>query len=169
MQDKHPNGEQLHEGSRYPSPFTKVLALGWYDGPTNGVLECRPDGQTYKFDLLDEVRQWPREEEDLRVFTLAPLPRGAIQRLAEAYARYLTPHWPVWIPAWKFPTASDQQAMDALTDEVLAQAGPTEWVIATTDLLGIILLARRATPEEVARVSDWPAFLGLGKDASVSE
>jgi hypothetical protein len=163
------NGQQLHQGQRYPSPVTKVLALGWHDGPTNGVLECEPGGQVFKFDLLDEVRQWPWEDQDLRIFSLAPLPPTALRELATAYAAYFELHWPVCVPVWTFSTSADRQILESLTDQVLQQAGPISWIIATCDFQGEIWAARAVAAEEIALVSDWPAFLGLQKGSALPD
>jgi hypothetical protein len=167
MSGERRNGQPLHQGTRYPSPVVKVLALGWHDGPTDGILQCEPGGAVFKFDLLDEVRQWPTEEQDLRVFSLAPLPATAVGELEAAYAPYFPLRWPVCAPVWNFPTAADRTAIDRLTDQVLQQAGPVTWVVAACDLLGEILAARPVTPEEVARVADWPAFLGLQRGSAL--
>ena len=47
MMSQQPPG-QLHEGRNYPSPVQKILALGYYDGPTEGVLLSAPD-RVYQF------------------------------------------------------------------------------------------------------------------------
>jgi hypothetical protein len=167
MSDERPNGHAIPV--RVPSKITKVLAHGWYDGPTDGVLECGTDGRVYRFTLLDEVRQWPTEAEDVRVFSLAPLPPTALRQLTEAYGRYFKPHWPAWVPVWSFPTAADREALERMTDQVLAQAGPAEWVIATSDLLGEPLAVRAAMPEEIAQVTDWPSYLGLTRTPAVND
>jgi hypothetical protein len=160
--------EFLNEGSHYPSPFSKVLGLGYYDGPTNGLLECTPGGQVFKFDLLDN--QGDPEGLDLRVFGLAQLPSTALTQLAEAYARFWSPRWPVWVPVWHFPSREDQEAMERLTEQILGQAGPVQWVIAATgDLLGEIIAAKRVTPDEVARITDWFSFLGIARQPAAKE
>jgi hypothetical protein len=169
MHGGNSKGEHLHEGSNYPSPFTKILALGWNDGPTDGLLECHPDDRVFRFDLLEEVRCWGKEEEDLRVFTLGPLPPDSLRQLAEAYTCFSSPHWPLWSPVWKFPTAADREAMERLTDQVLSKAGPTEWLIASTDLLRTILAARRVSSSQIGRGLDWATLLGLDKEKTVTE
>jgi hypothetical protein len=157
MSEPQLSGEVLHEGAQYPSPFTKILALGYYDGPTDGVAQCDPAGPVYKFQLL----AWDGETQDRRIFGLAPLPPTALEQLTRAYARSQTPHWPVWVPAW-------QEGMAQQKDQILGQAGPVEWIIAALDLLGEILVARAVTAEEFARIEqspdpreNWFSFLGL--------
>lgn len=149
----------LHEGTNYRSPFTKVLALGYYDGPTNGLLQSGEEGPVYKFDLMDE--RWIPQEEDCRVFVLAPVPSNSLTELTNLYSPFLVPHWPLWVPLWQFPTKEIQQSMDRATDEVLGRASPVEWVLAATDLLGTIHAARAVGPEEFSQITDWFFFLGI--------
>jgi hypothetical protein len=156
----------LREGIHYPSAVTHVLALGYYDGPTNGVLQCGSGGPVYKFDLIEGPFSTEEGLWDMRVFALAPMPSNALAQLAEAYARFWAPRWPVWVPIWHFQDPADEQAMSRLTDDVLRRAGPAEWVIATTDLLSTIRAARVVTAEDLARVTDWLAFLGVPNQAT---
>lgn len=143
------------EGAPFPSPVQRILALGFYDGPTEGVLQCGP-GRVYHFEIL----AWDPETQDVRVFSLAPMPPAACDRLAELFARREKPRWPMWVPSW-------YEDLKEETDAVLRQAGPVEWVVATEDLMGTILAAKRIRPEDVRAVEDWRPFLGLGADAPV--
>lgn len=149
------SAEPLHEGLHYPSPFTKVLALGYYDGPTEGLVQEGSSDRVYQFHML----AWDDESQDLRIFALAPLPSSTLAQLTEAYAPYEEPRWPVWVPSW-------HAEMEPVTQQLLAQAGPPEWVLASQDLLAEILAAKAVTPELVARVTDWASFLGLGRQAA---
>ena len=60
---------EIREGTNDPSPIARVIALDWYDGPTDGVLQIGNDGPGYRFALLD-VRQ-SADEADVRAFTAA--------------------------------------------------------------------------------------------------
>ena len=140
------------EGVPFPSPGQKILALGYYDGPTEGLLQCET-GRVYRFEIL----AWDSETQDVRVFGLAPMPPAAFDQLAELFAQREKPRWPVWIPSW----CEDQNEE---TDAILKEAGPTEWVIATDDLMGAILAAKRVLPNDLHTVVDWRSFLGLGDD-----
>src|SRR5438094_3246242 len=126
MISKQVNGQLLQHGTKYPSPFRQLVALGWYDGPTNGLL--RSDGLAWKFDMVDEIHN--PDGLDLRLFTLAPLPVAAWERLVRAITPYQTPSGPLWVPVWQFPTDADTKAVNRVTDEVLQEAGPVEWVVA---------------------------------------
>src|SRR5919204_827193 len=128
MNDQSSPHRCWHEGANYPSPVQKVLALGYYDGPTEGALQCAPEGPVYQFEML----AWDESTQDLRVFGLAPLPLTAWEQLTSLYAHHETPHWPVWVPSW-------YEGMNRQVDAILKQAGPVEWVVATQDLRGEIL------------------------------
>src|SRR6266536_3812317 len=139
----------LHEGQNYPSPFTKLLVLGYYDGPTDGVVQGGEDGSIYRYEML----AWDGETQNLRIFGLAPLPPDVLGRLVAVYERYEPVRWPVWLPSW-------HEGLEEEDEPLLSQAGPVEWVVATHDLLGQILAAKAVTPEEVARTADWSVLLG---------
>jgi hypothetical protein len=148
--------QPLREGRNYPSPFQKVLALGYYDGPTEGLLQC-VSGSVYRFHLL----AWDEATQDLRVFGLAALPSAAFTQLVALYAPTQPPRWPTWVPSW-------QEGFAEPTEAILAQAGPVEWVLAVEDLYGPILSARAVLPEEVAGITDWGAFLGVARVRGIS-
>jgi hypothetical protein len=150
MDQRRPESS-LHEGTHYPSPFTKVLALGYYDGPTEGLVQGGEGGPVYRFHML----AWDGETQDLRVFGLAPCPPDSLSRLAAVCERYEPARWPVWVPSW-------HEGMEAETKQLLSEAGLVGWVVAAHDLLGQVLAARTVTPEEVAQTTDWSTFLGLG-------
>ena len=62
---------------------------------------------------------------------------------------------------------SVEAAMNRITDQVLAQAGLVEWVVASFDLMHEIRAAKKVSGEEFARVADWLAFLGVPNEASL--
>jgi hypothetical protein len=142
-------------------PFAKVLALGYYDGPIEGLLVCRSGAHGYLFKYLDG--------DDLRIFSLTPIDPIAIARLVEALSPYQNPRWPVWIPIWSFPTEDEQSTLDRLTDRVLAEAGPPGWVMATEDLMGEPLTLRKIEPRAVEEVDDWFDYLGLSAPSNLIE
>lgn len=139
------------EGSNYPSPVQKVLAFDYYDGPTYGVLQCG-DGSTYRFDLLT----WDQETQDLRVFSLSPLPRPGWEQLIALCSAHESPRWPVWVLGW-------QEGPHEPVDAIKRQAGPVEWVVATEDWEGVMLRVKSIRPEELNQVTDWGTFLGLAQ------
>lgn len=141
-----------HEGANYLSPVQQVLAFGYYDGPTEGVLQCG-NGQSYRFDLL----AWEPETQDLRIFCLSSLPSSGWEQLTALCAAHESPRWPVWVVGW-------HEGLHQPIQDILRQAGPVQWVVATEDLQGEILRAKAIRPEELAQVTDWGAFLGLTQE-----
>lgn len=139
------------EGANYLSPVQKILAFGYYDGPTDGVLQCG-NTQVFRFDLL----AWEEETQDVRGFMLSPLAMEAWERLVALCSNYETPRWPLWL-CWR-------EELRQPIGEILRQAGDVEWVVATEDLLGEILRVKAIGPEELVRVTDWGAFLELTQD-----
>jgi hypothetical protein len=142
----------LHEGDRFPSPFERILALGYYDGPTEGLVQEATHGAVYAFRML----AWDHETQDLRIYALSPLPSETLTDLIAAYASYQAPHWPCWVPAW-------QQELEPPTSAALQRASPPSWIVVTEDLLGEILAARAVSGRNLDHVTDWNAFLGLGR------
>jgi hypothetical protein len=145
----------LQEGIGNPSPFTRVLALGYYDGPTEGLAQCGNAGPTFRFVMLDNIAADP---EELRIFAVSPLPADAMDRAAQVLALHESPRWPVWVPGW-------QPECKPAIDQILQETGPAEWLIATLgDLLGEVLVARRTSPQwaPIDRAG-LLAFLGLSE------
>jgi hypothetical protein len=134
-----------------PSPFTRIVALGFYDGPTSGVVECLTCGSAYKFDMLD----WD-DTHEVRIFRLALLPPGALAECVQALAPVGPPHWPVWVPMRsRFP--SDEAAAQADRDlsAVLAKAAAPELIVAWAGYGERILAAAPQPHGELETVPDW--------------
>ena len=37
--------------SKMPSPFDRVIVLGWHDGPTEGLVRCGSCNRVYRFPI----------------------------------------------------------------------------------------------------------------------
>jgi hypothetical protein len=85
------------------------------------------------------------------------VPRAGWDRLVALCASRETPHWPIWLP-------SRDEGHDREIEDILRQAGPVEWVIATEDLQGEMLRVKATHPQELARVTSWRMFLGLTQE-----
>lgn len=149
-------GRDLSSLTGAPSPFGRIVALGHYDGPTSGVAECRDCPEAYRFEML----AWDAGQ-DLRVYSLAPLPPDSATELIRAIGAPNPPHWPVWVPTWRFASREREQGAQREVDRVLNRADPARFVIASADLATAILAARHLTPVDLTTVTDWFSFLGL--------
>jgi len=141
----------LHEGENYPSPFSRLLALGYYDGATDGFLVDEAAGQAFRFEMLDGD-----EDDRRRVFRLAPVPVEAVTRLMEQLACFEPPRQPYWVPGWR-------AEMEGPVRSALERTGQPAWLVAAEDLLGVIAAARPYNAEAMDGESDWFAALGLAR------
>jgi hypothetical protein len=139
---------ELREGINDPSPIRRLIALGWIDGPTSGVLEI-DDGSVYRFVMLDQHQLETEDAVDLRVYGLYPLPADSLASLVDAIAPFITPRWPTWCPTWSFPTDEIRRDVEKRTDEILRRGGPLTWII-VGELNGAPI---RALPVRAARAS----------------
>jgi hypothetical protein len=134
-----------------PSPFTRIIALDFYDGPTGGVLQCAACGAVYQFDMLD----WD-DDHAVRVIRLASLPPGSLEACVQALGQPEPPRWPVWVPSRQaLPSEEAREAADRAVASVLAHARLAELVVAWAGYGERILAARRMPASELQGVPDW--------------
>ena len=149
--------------SQVESPFDAVIALGYYDGPEDGMVHCGGCGREYRFKLLGS-RIESDDETETRIFGLSPIPDGSMASFTDAMARYQVPHLPNWVPLWSFPSEEDRAGMDDLVDRIYEEAKPIEIVLASSPWLsGEIHAARAISAPEAVEGKDWFSILGLLK------
>ena len=117
----------FREGLNDPSPITRIIALRWYDGPTEGILQVGDDGvyafRTHLEDIVDSIDQL-----DSRVYGLNALPLDSFERITQVLALVDQPRWPVWCPTWRTP-GSWSSICDNEINDLLKEAGPMTWVL----------------------------------------
>ena len=128
-------------GRDYPSPVVRVVALGFYDGPTDGVLQTA-DGTAYRFDLAGE--EYNPDGLDDRTFLLRPLPPGAFEEVADLLAPAGRPEAAVWVPRWPVAPSDRQAEIDRRLDALLASAGPPAWQVHCRSLTDTVSAAPAA-------------------------
>lgn len=158
----HPvNGsaEPLALVDSYP-PFSRMLVLDFYDGPTSGILECAGSAACYRFDMLD----WD-DEQRVRIFRLARMPAGTLDECAEAFAPE-QPSWPVWFPwARGGPSDAERAKADRKVQEVLSRAEPPSLLVAWTGSGEHVVAARRLPPSALADAPGWLASIEADEPA----
>jgi len=132
------------------SPFSKIIALGFYDGPTSGMAQCEICSAIYKFVMLD----WD-DDQEVRIFSLAPFASAAWTRTVNLLSKHESPNWPLWFPKWEFPSELVRNNVDNETDKILANAGISELVIASNRYGDRILAAQKLTTEDREYIKDW--------------
>lgn len=127
---------------RLKSPFNKVIATRYYDGPMEGFLAHSEWPQACVFQLID----WDRET-DLRVYEVARVEDLLFEDIVGLLFQERLPTWPVWV----LPSGARNRAKE-LVDDCMKRARPVA-TITTRDLFGHIALW---TPAD-----DAPASSGL--------
>jgi hypothetical protein len=130
-------------------PVTRFLALGGYDGATDGVLQCGDGGSVYRFELPADVREDVAVTARERPFDLRPLPPDALDRLTAILSPHSPPRWPGWYFPWQFPSEDVERDVDARVAAVLAEAGPPVWRATTPDHWNLTPLTVRPTGQAV--------------------
>lgn len=133
-----------------PSPFTRILASGYYDGPTEGIVECGKCGRTFAFRML----AWD-EEQNVRAFGLAPVAWNyealcvKLLKTPPVAALTLVPPLP----------SSESSELDRLLTATVTH------VVASENLLAELLASRAVQPGEVSLGRDWLQWLGVERRA----
>lgn len=150
MSQFRPCCQELEAFSNIKSPFSKIIALGFYDGPTSGIAQCEICSTPYKFVMLD----WD-DNQEVRIFSLAPITLPAWNQMVNLLSKHESPKWPVWFPRWEFPSEIVRDNVDSETDKILASAGIPELVIASNRYGDQILAAKKLAYEDLEYVKDW--------------
>ena len=119
------------------SPFSKIIAFGYYDGPTSGVAQCSECSSAYRFDIVG----WD-ERQDVRVYMLAPLSKGVFMEIVNILSESDLPKWPVWVPRWDFASRKNEALTNAKIEGLLSSAGTGKYVLSTEDISRRILAVK---------------------------
>ena len=131
------------------SPFTRLIATGYYDGPTEGLIECGTCRTTYSFHKLD----WD-DQQDVRVFSISPIMGRGLEELIQNEA-VLEPKWPNWVLADEAPGE-----FGGKVEDLRRSAAPEEFIVVTESLLRQITLWR---PVGLGAPRDWVKELILDR------
>jgi hypothetical protein len=107
------------------SPFHKVIATRYYDGPMEGFLAHDEWPQACVFQLVD----WDRET-DLRVYDIARVEDLSFEDVVGILFEERRPTWPVWV----LPSGARARG-EQLVDECFTRARPVA-TVTTRDLFG---------------------------------
>jgi len=122
-----PKSDDPSSQAQLKSPFTKVIATHYYDGPVEGFLGHRDWLQACVFRLMD----WDRET-DLRVYEIARVEDLPFEEVVSRLFQDRLPQWPVWV----LPSTVRERG-ERLLDDCFARARPVA-TITTRDLFGDI-------------------------------
>ena len=134
------------------SPFSKLVVLGYYDGPTAGLLQCEVCSTAYRFEMLDIDPDWD-EGLDVRIFSLSQLSPGSFEELIEICENFFgIPDWPIWVIIWNFSSEAEENQVFRKIQEIENRVINRQIIVAALDLSKEII---------VAKEMDWFSLLGL--------
>jgi len=110
------------------SPFCKVIATRYYDGPLAGFLAHRDWNHVCVFRLVE----WDRERER-RVFEIARVDGQTFEGVVALLFEERLPTWPVWVLQ-----GGARERGEKLLDECFGRARPVATVIAQDLLTDIV-------------------------------
>jgi hypothetical protein len=122
---------------RTPSPFDRILCLGYYDGPTSGLAKCAESQKAYRFELV----AWDSGFEN-RIYSLAETDLEVFDSVVQMLTRLEEPRWPFWTPRWRFGSSSEESRASSGIDQALAKIPAASLLIATDRLDESILACR---------------------------
>lgn len=147
--------KRIEDVIRPLSPFNKWIALGYYDGFTDGLAQCANCGSCYSVKMIDSD-----DAKDVRIFRFSPLPTEAFDRLVAILSPLGPPNWPVWLPVWKFESETAESLANRTVADVLSlQQNVT--IIAAFSPSGHIVLAAKRVSEMPDGIADWFRFLSV--------
>jgi hypothetical protein len=126
-----------------------MIVLGFYDGPTAGIVECALSHRVYRFEMLD----WD-DEQRVRIFRLAEMPPETVAECVAVFAPQ-QPKWPIWVPGAASGPEVGQVAANQQLETILASAKPPCLLAAWIGFGEDVLAARRLPPAELADAPDW--------------
>ena len=134
------------DGIEVRSPFNKILALGYYDGVTEGLAQCGVCGTTFSFTMAE----WDAGQ-DLRAYEFAERIGGALDQVVLAlWPAGDSPRWPTWVPPPPFAPSAEE-----LIKEVLAKPVGARIVLITEDPAVNIVRWHKLEPGESAPSQGW--------------
>ncbi len=159
MNNSRPCCRDLPDSRRSASPFDRIVALGFCDGPTEGFLRCRECPREYVFRYLD-VREEASGEGELRAFGLSEIPAGSIAEFEAAMSPFDSPRSPYWVPRWSLPSEEDRETMEVLLNRLMARGASCGLIFVAEEWpTGEIQAAHFVVPGVSEPGKDWFASL----------
>lgn len=125
--EPHENGSAPGGSATLLGDPSRLILLGYYDGPTEGVIEFE-GGRSFHFEMPNEEHQLSNRSL-LREYTFTALPAGSVDRLETVLAEHLTPCRPIWNVNWVFPSAAAESRTNEQVSGILSQAAAPAWAV----------------------------------------
>lgn len=129
---------------------SRLVALGYYDGPTEGVVELADGWGAYSFNMIAADT-----ERDLRAIKLATLPPTKFDELVRLLEEELGPaRWPIWVPMWEFRSDERRRVAEERVNAIYATAEPIA-IAACDDTLERCLKVKDLRENPEANIEEW--------------
>jgi hypothetical protein len=149
------------------SPFRENIALGYYDGPTDGVVRCQRCASVYFYALV----AWD-EGQDIRIYALRALPVDVFAQLEQILAKNSPPKYPDWIPVWDAVIVAQQKRIDELLFTAADCFSEAVYLVMGESPTGLIrirtidrairraLIVRASQGNRIDDLENWVGFFG---------
>jgi len=150
------------------SPFDRNIVLGYYDGPTGGVVRCGACGKGYKYDIV----AWDATQE-IRLYALCELAPGSFDAVEELLSATGTPRYPDWVILWSTPGDELRLEFETQVNTALSSAAQVAYLVLGTTPTSTIrvhrvnarideLLKHRPLPNtRIDSLEDWKSYLDI--------
>lgn len=145
-----PNPQSFYSPTK-PWGDPNLIATGYFDGETEGLLRCGFCDQTFQFQLLD----WD-ENQDQRIFSLARISLSAYEEAVKELTSIYGPQsQPYWVPNNPALTDAAREAVSAKLATILLDASKPEAVLLTENIEREIMALVVVQPGEPLDGGDW--------------
>jgi len=135
----------------------QTIALGWNDGPVEGVCALAHPRREFVFWLLDE--RYNPDGLDDRLYALCELPIGTVDKILSLLTILGSPCNSVWVPVWIFPSDQQKEEVEKEIDNLLKSARPANIIVHSRDFRTI--LGRWQLEAIPSDVKDWFKLLKI--------
>lgn len=135
------------------SPYSRLIAFGYYDGATEGFTECRTCRTVYEVKML----AWDSGQ-DVRGFQLEEKIGASFEDLIGTVSSEKDqPRWPTWVLKSPLPAPAASRI-----SELRAEPVGVRLLVAAEDLTKTILMSKHIGPDAAqSETDDWLKLLRL--------
>jgi hypothetical protein len=133
----------------------RTLVTGYYDGPTEGVIDFGDDVGIYCFKAVEfDFDREMRVLKLTRVFSERSEFESVLTTLSASLG---PPKWPVWVPIWEFSDESAKAVAESALDTLCA-TGETVLMVLTDDTTDKCYAIHKIDEGSSSDVKHWLSF-----------
>lgn len=128
----------------------QVIAFDWYDGPRCGLCQLSSPEAEFWFQCVEEKHN--AEGLDLRLCTVARLPRGTMDYVLRSLSDLGPASSPIWAPVWRFSNMDQERDAERMVSRIRNTAEDTDLLICASSFRAILRCWARS--EATRKLSD---------------